>query len=484
MEMELEITGAVPAQEAAPEDEWEIAGNRITISENAMQAFLYLMPRRDGRKYTREELKEHLRREGVVGVFHESNLAAMANKGVYGRDVLVAEGEPIVKGADGYYDYKIEMDDFRQHPRVREDGSVDYQSMNLLQNVQVGQVLAVYHHAVSGKDGHDVCGRTLYAPRYKELPPIIGKGIGLAEENSDTPTYVAEMEGKVIFRDNRPEICNVHEVRGDVDAIIGKVEFYGDVIIEGNVASGVVIKAGKSLTISGTVEAADIYAGGDIVLRRGVQGNEKALIRSKGNVYADFLEHCTVKAKGDVSANYILNSEVYSEGQVSTTGKKGMILGGYVHGFQGIKAMVVGNDKEVKTILHAGCEQSVYDQNAKNRLDETEILQKLEDMEVEAETLKKQLVIRAKDESLVRKCQELIRERDVLTERAKELQAEKQMLQKQMEEGRKSSIRVEDKLYAGTVISVNNAQQTISENTSFMQYKSISGIIQGTVIRL
>ncbi len=53
-----------------------------------------------------------------------------------------------------------------------------------------------------------------------------------------------------------------------------------------------------------------------------------------------------------------------------------------------------------------------------------------------------------------------------------------------MEEGRQSAIRVEDKLYAGSVISVNNAQQAISANTCFMQYKSISGIIQGTVIRV
>ncbi len=472
------------AQEAALPDDWELAGNRITVSEDSMQAFLFLKPKPDNSGYTREELKERLQREGIVFGYHESNLAAMAKKGVYGRDVLVAAGEPVMPGADGYYDYKIEAEDYRHHPRIREDGSVDYQSMNLIQNVQEGQVLAVYYHAVQGRDGCDVFGKKIPVQHYKELPPMKGRGIALAEDGGENPTYIAETEGKIIFRDNHVEVCNVHEVQGDVDALIGKVEFFGDVVINGNVAAGAVIKAGKSLTISGTVEAADIYAGGDIILRRGVQGNEKGLIRSRGSIYADFLEHCKVEARGDVSANYILNSEVSAEGKVMATGKKGMILGGYVHGFQGIKAMCVGNDKEVKTVLHAGCEQSVYDKNAEVRKEESENLERLEELEERAELLKKQLVIRSKDESLRHECEELIGERERLTERTKDLFSEKQRLQSLVEGGRKSSIRVEDKLYAGTVISVNNAQQSITANTSFMEYKSISGIIQGTVIRI
>lgn len=465
------------------QDDWTLAGNYITVSEDSMQAFLFLQPKPDGESYEREELKEHLREAGVVSGFHESNLAAMAKKKVYGREVLVAEGAPPVQGTPGHYEYEIETDDYTKHPRIREDGSVDYQSMNLLQNVQEGQVLAVYHAAEQGTDGEDVRGKRLRAELCRELPALRGRGIAL-KEDAELPTYIAQTEGKLIFRDDQIEICNVHEIKGDVDILIGKVEFFGDVVIDGNVAAGTVIRAGKSLTISGTVESADIYAGGDIILRRGVQGNEKGRIRSRGNVYADFLEHCTVEARGNVMANYFLNAEVSAQGEVTATGKRGMILGGYVHGFQGIKAMCVGSDKEVKTVLHAGCEQKVYDQNVENRKEEAEIMQKLELIEDRAEMLRKQLTIRSKDQTLIRECNELLKERERLTERAKQLQSEKQALQKMMEEGRQSAIRVEDKLYAGSVISVNNAQQAISANTCFMQYKSISGIIQGTVIRV
>ncbi len=465
------------------QDDWTLAGNYITVSEDSMQAFLFLQPKPDGESYEREELKAHLREAGVVSGFHESNLAAMAKKKVYGREVLVAEGAPPVQGTPGHYEYEIETDDYTKHPRIREDGSVDYQSMNLLQNVQEGQVLAVYHAAEQGTDGEDVRGKRLRAELCRELPALRGRGIAL-KEDAELPTYIAQTEGKLIFRDDQIEICNVHEIKGDVDILIGKVEFFGDVVIDGNVAAGTVIRAGKSLTISGTVESADIYAGGDIILRRGVQGNEKGRIRSRGNVYADFLEHCTVEARGNVMANYFLNAEVSAQGEVTATGKRGMILGGYVHGFQGIKAMCVGSDKEVKTVLHAGCEQKVYDQNVENRKEEAEIMQKLELIEDRAEMLRKQLTIRSKDQTLIRECNELLKERERLTERAKQLQSEKQALQKMMEEGRQSAIRVEDKLYAGSVISVNNAQQAISANTCFMQYKSISGIIQGTVIRV
>ncbi len=410
------------------QDDWTLAGNYITVSEDSMQAFLFLQPKPDGESYEREELKAHLREAGVVSGFHESNLAAMAKKKVYGREVLVAEGAPPVQGTPGHYEYEIETDDYTKHPRIREDGSVDYQSMNLLQNVQEGQVLAVYHAAEQGTDGEDVRGKRLRAELCRELPALRGRGIAL-KEDAELPTYIAQTEGKLIFRDDQIEICNVHEIKGDVDILIGKVEFFGDVVIDGNVAAGTVIRAGKSLTISGTVESADIYAGGDIILRRGVQGNEKGRIRSRGNVYADFLEHCTVEARGNVMANYFLNAEVSAQGEVTATGKRGMILGGYVHGFQGIKAMCVGSDKEVKTVLHAGCEQKVYDQNVENRKEEAEIMQKLELIEDRAEMLRKQLTIRSKDQTLIRECNELLKERERLTERAKQLQSEKQALQ-------------------------------------------------------
>lgn len=475
--------GTQPEVQETIQDDWALAGNYITISEDSMQAFLFLQPKPNGESYDREELKEHLRAEGVVSGFHESNLAAMAKKKVYNREVLVAEGVLPIPGTPGHYDYEIETEDYTKHPRIREDGSVDYQSMNLLQNVQEGQVLAIYRAAVQGTDGEDVRGRRLRTEPCRDIPALRGRGIALLE-GAEEPTYIAQTEGKLIFRDDQIEICNVHEIKGDVDILIGKVEFFGDVVIDGNVAAGTVIRAGKSLTISGTVESADIYAGGDIILRRGVQGNEKGRIRSRGNIYADFLEHCTVEARGNVMANYFLNSEVSAQGEVTATGKRGMILGGYVHGFQGIKAMCVGSEKEIKTVLHAGCEQKVYDQMIENRKEEAEIMQKLELMEDRSEMLRKQLLIRSKDQTLIRECNELLKERESLTERAKELQTEKQTLQKQMEEGRQSAIRVEDKLYAGSIISVNNAQQAITANTCFMQYKSISGIIQGTVIRV
>ena len=39
---------------------------------------------------------------------------------------------------------------------IREDGSVDYQSMNMVNSVQEGDVLAKYHPAVDGVPGMDV----------------------------------------------------------------------------------------------------------------------------------------------------------------------------------------------------------------------------------------------------------------------------------------------------------------------------------------
>ena len=48
--------------------------------------------------------------------------------------------------------------------------------MSLVQNVEEGQLLAVYHPAIQGTAGRDVTGVVEKANTYKELRPLTGKG--------------------------------------------------------------------------------------------------------------------------------------------------------------------------------------------------------------------------------------------------------------------------------------------------------------------
>lgn len=120
----------------------------VRISDDKMEAWLYLAePSEAEEKYKIDSLLDMLRQEGVEEGYLMPRLVAMAKKGVYQREILVAKGKEVVEGTDGSYEYFFTPDAIMEAPTIREDGSVDYGSMSMLQSVQAGDKLAEYHPA-------------------------------------------------------------------------------------------------------------------------------------------------------------------------------------------------------------------------------------------------------------------------------------------------------------------------------------------------
>ena len=255
----------LPEEENKPRIETKLAeGTYLRVEDDDMTAWLYLAPPEEGQVYTKRELEDYLELNGVIKGFHSSNLSAMVKKKVYDREILVAKGQEAVPGQDGYFEYLFSPEE-HVGPVIRDDGTVDYSSMSALQNVHKGDKVAVYHYAVPGVDGYTVRGTVLKATLARDLPPMRGKGI--TRENG---VYYALNDGKIEVKDGKIDIQNVHEIIGDVDAITGKIEFFGDVIINGNVDGGVTIRAGRNIEIHGTTGGASVFAGGDVLLPRGI----------------------------------------------------------------------------------------------------------------------------------------------------------------------------------------------------------------------
>lgn len=462
-------------------DMYDKSGTYVRVTEDEQKAWLYLMPKEDGGSYTKEELIQLLHDHEVTAGINEDNLIAMAKKKVYEREIKVAEFIAPIEGRDGYYEYFFDINSGTKKPKIREDGSVDYQSMNMVNNVKEGTPLAKYHPAVEGIPGKDVRGFEIPAQAVKSLPPIQGKGI--VRDPQDENVFVAAQEGKVEFKDGRITLNNIHRITGDVDQIIGKIEFYGDVLISGNVEAGTTIRAGKSLTIEGTVEAANLVSGGDIILKRGIQGNQKAKIVCRGNLYADFIEHTQVQAGGNVEANIILNSQIEAEGKVILTGKKGTLIGGNVHGTKGIDCKELGNDVEVKTIVHAGCLPDVMlkqrrllkeEEDLKNEMDE--LFGKVHDIEAK---VKAAGTISPLLEKGLKALQE---EKKALDQKMKDCRESLSSVMQYMEKAKGATIRIDGNLYKGSVICIDQCRMPVDNNTVYMEYRNISGMIAGTVI--
>lgn len=453
-------------------------GTYMRVDRDAMTAWLYLTPPDQGQFYTKSDLETFLERRGVVKGFHSSNLSAMIKKKVYNREIIAAQGQPNVDGQNGYFEYLFTPEEYGT-PKIREDGSVDYTNMSALHNVHKGDKVAVYHHATQGIDGYTVYGGVLKAKGAKDLPPIRGKGISREEDE-----YFALADGKIEAKNGKIDIQSVHEIFGDVDMIIGKVEFFGDVIINGNVESGVVIRAGRNIEVHGTTGCATLFAGGDVILTRGIQGGGK--ISARGNVFADFIENTTVEAGGTVQSNTILNAQIYSKDKVITTGKKGCIIGGYVHGLRGIEAMAVGSDVEVRTILHCGYEGEAFEKLVDLRRQEAETKEALADL-VEAMTdAIREKRMRGSSTSLATetKLTDWNKKKDALFEQLDGITHERETLEEIVESSRGASIRVGGYVYRNVIISINAEQMVIEKDARFMRYSADNGVIESTVMVL
>lgn len=469
--------GETGAQERTLQIETNLAeGTYLRVDEDEMTAWLYLAPPNEDQTYTKRELESYLQQHGVVKGFHSSNLSAMIKKKIYDREILVARGAETKPGTDGYFEYLFSPEEHGA-PKVREDGSVDYSSMSALQNVHKGDKVAIYHYAVQGVNGYTVLGGEMKADPVRDLPPMRGKGI--IRENE---VYYAQSDGKIEVKDGKIDIQNVHEIMGDVDAIIGKIEFFGDIIINGNVEGGVIIRAGRNIEVHGTTGAATLFAGGDVVLSRGIQGGGK--ISARGNVYAEFIENTTVDAGGLVQSNVILNAKVNARDKVITTGKKGAIIGGYIHALKSIEVITAGNDVELKTVLHCGYEPESFDKLLEARRREAEIKEKLSKLvDTMTEALREKRMrgantSRATEASLL----EWNSLKDEYFAELDKVGQEREALESTMEEGKDAFIKVDGNIYRNVVISINAEQMTLDRNTCFMKYSADKGVIEGTVI--
>ena len=451
-------------------------GTKLRVEKNGMAAWLYLAPPDQGQVYTKDELLTYLERNGVVCGYHSSNLSAMVKKKVYEREILVAQGKEVRKGKDGWFEYLFTPEEYGV-PKIREDGTVDYTNMSALHNVRQGDKVAIYHHAEQGVDGYNVRGVEIKAKPPKELPPVRGKGVV-----REGDVYYAQTDGKIEAKNGKIDIQKVHEIAGDVTLIVGRVEFFGDVIINGNVESGVVIRAGRNIEIHGTVGSAALLSGGDVIISRGIQGGGS--ISAQGSVFADFIENTTVRAGGTVLANTILNANVSAADKVITTGKKGNVIGGYVHGFKGIEAMAAGSDAEVKTILHSGYEMKSYERLLEIRRQEGEIKEKLSEL---VDTMTNAMKERRTGSSEVSLAAEIrLVGRDKLKEQFFEeldkISREKEKLEELMEASQGAYIKVDGNIYRNVVISINVEQLVLNRSTGFMIYNADNGALEGNVI--
>lgn len=323
---------------------------QITISEDNMKVtVVFFAPSDNGTLMDLQEIVNDLFYKGVKAGIKKEAIEAFLNNREYCKRMVFAEGEPAQRGSDARIEYHFNTD-LSLKPTVLEDGSVDFHNLNNISSVAEGDLLATLIKEVPGKSGFNVLGDKIRPSEVRKKRLSGGANLRLSEDRCELYTTVA---GHVTLVNETIFVSNTYEVE-DVGSGTGDIVYEGNVNIKGNVCSGFKVIAKGDIEVGGVVEGAELQAGGQIILKRGVQGGGRAKITAKGNIVAKFIESATVTSEGYIRTNSILHSQVSAKGEIEVGGKKGFVTGGVVRSTSAVIAKTIGSETGSKTIIEVG----------------------------------------------------------------------------------------------------------------------------------
>ncbi len=435
----------------------------IYVTADQLAAWLVVFPPiGEGRELDQEMLEGILKESGVsYGLDRELLDGLPDSENRYFHLFLIARGKAVVHGKDGYIE-----DFFKRTVRKKfeedEHGRVDYFHLNIVQNVEKGQPICQIIPPVPGVPGRTVLDEEITCKEGKT--PSLPKGRN-TEASEDGMQLLAVKSGRVEFSGRSFLVKSVLEIGGNVDFSTGNINFVGDVHIHGDVGSGFSVRTIGNVTIDGVVEAAEIEAGGDLIVAKGILGDSRAMIRAHHDVYAKYMENCTVHCRGSLQTDCIVNCDVYCDGEVNVRSGRGTIIGGRIRAAQGVDAKVVGSKSESVTSIFLGG-QPFAD------FERETLLLNIKKQEAELERLERQPDSPTRTQRMGKLRLDLSIGRMKLAQFDKELKKLKAKLEEQGGCRLKCSIA-----YPGMVLTIGDLTMPLAKETSMVDARLVGGEI-------
>ncbi len=332
----------------------------VSIAENERKAFVLIRPPHGGRDLSMDDVLEVLRARGVAfGVDAQAIESALCS-GQYNGRVLCALAAEAVPGTDAeiYVNFKTE---FATEPKEIDHDKVDFRELGCFATVSKGSVVARKRPATPGREGVTVTGRNIPAKPGKDAALVAGRGTHLSYDGTQ---IISDIDGHPLVSGKTFSVEPVWEVPGDVDFSKGNIHFAGSVHIIGNVISGFAVTATENIEIDGFVEGSTIKAGGDVLIKGGVQGRGSAYVSAGRTAAMLFVEHARVEAGKDIVAGEVLHADLSAKERIVLNIGKGQACGGSLRAGNGLVAKVLGSEVGVQTRISVG-----YEPDAKRRCD-------------------------------------------------------------------------------------------------------------------
>ncbi len=299
-------------------------------------------------------IREELAAMGLLYIPENDEIISLIRQAPRQNDVIkefnLLTGLPAVPSQNGRIEWTV---DFASSTFLVDEktGRVDFKRRTVDPVIGKEQLLATVYPPLEGTPGRDVFGRRL--PVIKPMRAKVKVGPNVREERLEGMTcFYSNIDGRIRWAGDILAVDNVYRIDGDVNFKTGNIKHPGAVVVEGDVLAGFEIDADGDVEIRGVVEAAQVRAGGNLLIQGGITGDGCRSIHAAGNVHVLFTREVVIEALGNITVeNEAMYSVLKARGAVVIRGK---LIGGETSGLQGVMAEQTGSERHPPTIIKAG----------------------------------------------------------------------------------------------------------------------------------
>ena len=288
--------------------------------------------------------------------------------------LLVAKGKEPIDGENASFTPLVE--DFREQalqPQEKEgeEDKVDMRDLGETITVVEGDELIRRIPPTKGTDGFTVTGEIISATPGKSIKLRAGKGATISP--NDPELVIAATSGMPWINQDGADVDNALCLN-NVDISTGHVKFKGSVIVSGDIAADMIVKATGSVTVGGFIESADVQAHGDVIAMKGIIGHHveegeehTCFVKAGGKITAKFVQSANLQASGDIELGlHAIQSFVKSKNSVTVmdkSGRNGSIVGGEIYAGANITTVNLGATAGTETLVKAFTRFDKYKEN-------------------------------------------------------------------------------------------------------------------------
>lgn len=431
----------------------------LEISRDGLNAYITLVKDRE-QDYIESNLMESLSeiKTHITYGLNERLLINILENKIIDEKISIADGMTQVPGKDGSIKYNFDMER-PLLPKLKEDGTVDYRELNAINTVKKDDVLAEIIPPIEGIKGSTVTGEEIQSINGRTPKFKYGKNVRISD---DGYLLISEANGLVELKNGKVNVSELLEVN-TIDSSIGNIIFDGDIIINGDILNGFSVKSTGSIEVKGAVEGGFIECGGEVLIRQGMQGYNKLVIDTKGNLATKFIENAIANVEGNITSEAIMHSNISSNSSILVLGKKGLIVGGICRATYEIRARVIGSTMATTTVIEVGINPTLKITHDELEIDlkrSKENLKKIEQSLKVLEVLKKSNKLDIKKQELYGN---LMKAQISLNIEITKTEEEIEKLKIQMGELSRGQVKVADTIYPGVKITIGNSFMFIKD---------------------